>query len=678
MEKICPINASLVGASRAIPLEHHNISCEIIDINPNEDISYILNDLLSFPGQKKKAHQLIAYRNGYRWEPNHVPFKGNTLSHRICDNGIYLVTGGLGGIGLSLCNSIAQLAISPTFILCSRALVILQSDWDTIAADHSHPSHTKIGQLIKLKELGAKIVWYQADIGNYNEVDPLIRYCKSTFGTIHGLIHSAGIAGGGLLQLKTREKAHQVLLSKIHGTYHLAKALQEFNLDFVVFMSSIASITGEQGQIDYCAANSCLDAFANTHLFHTKFLLSINWNTWREIGMSVDTKRPKDLNLFSRGNTIKPSQGQACFLKALFGRCSNLIVSNYSLEEYSRLIINNELIAEEEHKVSRDTLNINHKIQAPLGELEQRLAKLWQDNLHIVEIGRKDDFFALGGHSLKGLGLIEQINTSFKTHLSIQHLYQAPTIAKLARIIESNNIENQIEIVVPLKKGDSKQPPFFFCHPASGMVCCFKDFTSYWNYPISLYGLQDPSIASGKMLFDSISSMAKEYIQAIKKIQPHGPYFLVGYSFGGTLMHEVAHILLSQNERVGLLAMIESWCIFSTKQKSKKHFIDGYLPKELQANKDLVNLAWERMELLLNHKPTKIHQDMVLFKAMDLNKDYSDIENSLNGWAQYNSGKIICHTINANHDTIIHKGSHLIAQQLIKYRDIQCELKQFV
>lgn len=671
-ERICPINTSLLGASRVIPLEHRNISCELIDLNANENVSLILNDLLSSAGQKQKKspHKLTAYRNGYRWEISYLPIQNKPQSNRLSNHGAYLVTGGLGGIGLSLCKTIARHTVSPTFILCSRSAIPSQSSWKSIAIDSTHPYHTKIVQLQQLKELGAHIMCYQVDIGNYEEVNNLVTFCKRKLRHINGLIHAAGIAGGGLIQLKTKEAAHRVLVSKIHGTYHLAKAFQEFNFDFVVFMSSIASITGEQGQIDYCAANACLDSFAHSRLFHTQYPLSINWNTWRDIGMSVETKRPEDMNLFSRGNTLSPLQGQELFLQALTSRSANLIASNYNVEEYAQLVRENNPVADKEHKVSRETFQINHEFKAPQGVIEKQLAKLWQENLHIAGIGRDDDFFALGGHSLKALNLIEQINTSLETHLSIQHLYQTPTIAQLAEVIDTNRDQSEINIVVPLKKINTKQHPFFFCHPASGMIYCFNDLISHWDYPISVYGLQDPSIASGTLLFNSIETMAEAYMSAIKKIQPHGPYFLIGYSLGGTLMHEIAHLLKKNNESIGLLAMIDSWCTFSTQQKSKTHFIETYLSKELQANKELANLAWDRMKLLVHHKPSKIHQDMVLFKASDLNKDYLDINDSLNGWRQYNSGQIICHTIKANHDTIIREGCISLVQNLIKYRDI--------
>lgn len=671
-ENICPANATLIGATRVIPLEHPNISCELVDISVNEDMTYMLHDLVnrSVISQKNKEHQLIAYRNGYRWDISYLPVKVKHGSTRLVDNGVYLVTGGLGGIGLTLCITITRQVSNPTFILCSRTAVIDECEWVAIANDSEHPFYQKIVHLQRLKELGANIYWQQTNIGNYEETLHLITLCKTHFGIINGVIHAAGIASGGLLQLKKKEDAQKVILSKVNATYNLARTLKDFRLDFVMLMSSIAAITGEPGQFDYCAANSCLDAFANSCLFNTESLLSINWNTWCDVGMSVNTTRPEDINLFERGNTITPSQGQELFLKALSDGGSNFIVSNMSVEDYSKLQINTQALIEDDNQASRDTLDLRQDFKAPMGEIENHLAKLWQSNLHIANIGREDDFFDLGGHSLKALNLIQQINNSLQTRLSIQHLYQEPTIKKLASVIANNNEDIQAQIVIPLKNSNSNYYPFFICHPISGMIYCFKDLTADWNVPVPLYAIQDPSIVTGQLQFDSIISMAKAYLSAIKKVQPHGPYFLVGYSLGGTVMYEVAQLLQAQNEPIGLLALIESWCKFSPQQKSMDYTENSGLLNELQESKELLALAWKRMELLLNHVPTKANLDMVLFKAAELSQDYQVIEDALNGWAIYNTGQIVCHTINANHDTIIRKGCKFIVQKLIEYKDI--------
>jgi len=681
-EDIYPINASIVGAGRVIPLEHHQISCELIDINLNETPDAIKNILIdivnsSISDKKDAKYSVFAYRNGYRWVPFYSPNHTRAPINRLTDNGVYLVTGGLGGIGLEICYSIANSIKTPTFILCSRSPTAPESDWRAIGVNPAHPDHRKIARLQKLKELGATIYCLQADIGIYDEVEDLIKFCKTKLGRINGVIHAAGIPGGGLMVLKTKLTAYSVLRPKIHGTYHLAKATKDLELDFVVLMSSIASVVGEKGQVDYCGANACLDAFAHTNLFKSKFIASINWNTWREVGMSAEVARPKELNLFARGNDISPLQGQELFLKALSCRNSNIIISNYDLDKhYDATLIENTDSSNEDNKALRDNCNIRDEYIAPENDVEDRLANLWQQHLHIDKIGRNDDFFALGGHSLKALNIIENINRTLGAKLSIQHLYQAPTIAKISQIIHSSNKDNKIEVVIPLKKGIAEHPPFFFCHPASGMIYCFKKLISGWQSPIPLYGLQDPSVASGTLLFDSIHSIAQNYMEAIKKVQPQGPYYLIGYSFGGTVVHEIAHLLKQRNEPIGLLAMIEGWCVFSKDQQKKNHFINTYLANELQEHRGLAEQAWSRMELLIKHQPSRIHQDMLLFKSTDLSEDYLYVNDQYNGWSTFNSGKIICHAIKSNHATIIEEGAGFITRCLFDHMDILNELKK--
>lgn len=658
-DNIAPVNATLIGVCNVIPLEHRQLAYQLIDIERNElpqklksCFADIINNCLD--QEYKLAQSVIAYRNNYRWGITYAPIPNTQLLSRLTDNGTYLITGGLGGIGLTISETIATHAHQPTLILCSRSPCIHETEWLCILNNNSHPDYYKIAQLQKLKERGATIVWKQIDISDDKAVETLIENLKNKYEKINGIIHAAGVPGGGLTQLKSKTIAQEIFLPKIHGTYHLARATQALPpLDFVMLMSSIASITGEQGQLDYCSANACLDAFANANLFQSNFTISLSWNTWREIGMSVDTERSDEINLFDRGNDIASEEGQLLFLKALSYPYNHLIVSNYDLEQYKNLILQNVFHSNCDISVSRDDLNINHQYTEPQNTLEKQMARLWQDNLKINAIGRDDDFFTLGGHSLKALSLIEKINSTCKCSLSIQHLYKAPTIALLCKQINSNDKNNHIDIVVPMKQNTKNEIKIFFCHPASGMIYCFNPLVSQWQLPISIYGLQDPSISAGNLLFESISAIADSYASAIRKIQPNGPYFLAGYSFGGTVVYEIAHILKQKNQDIGLLALIEGWCVFSKQQLNKNHFITNFLSTEIKATNDLADLSWERMQLLLKHLPSQTKQDMVLFKAMQLTDDYRSIDDPLNGWAKYNQGNIICHHIQANHETIM-------------------------
>ena len=568
------------------------------------------------------------------------------------DNGTYLITGGLGGIGLALSEVIATKASNPTLILCSRSVSIPESEW-VLLCKTLHISFIKKFCVLKNYKHLVQKQTFQLDTSNSNEVESLFHLIKNKFKKLNGIIHSAGIAGAGLAQLKLKNSAHQVFLPKIYGTYHLAKASKQLPpLDFVVLMSSIAAISGEQGQIDYCGANACLDAFATSNLFHSNVTLSINWNTWREVGMSVSVDRPDDMNLFERGNSIGIKEGQSIFLSALSHCYPNVIVSNYDVQDYITLLHEDKHSnLESTNKILRETLGVQNLYSAPANEIETSLATLWQDHLQINMIGRNDDFFALGGHSLKAISLIERINKKHNSSLSIQHLYQSPTIAKISQLL--NNKNQSIDTVVKLKSSDINHPVIFFIHPVSGMIYCFNSLVSQLTIPASIYAIQDPSISKTKLQYRSVLEMAKYYASQIKKIQPNGPYFLIGYSLGGTLAYEIANIFKNQNETIGLLGLIESWCIFSKPQRDEQHFIYNYLSYELQASKELAQLAWARMDLLLNHKPTKLQQDMVLFKASEPGEDYFAMNDPLNGWTEFNSGIITCHSVNASHNSII-------------------------
>jgi NAD(P)-dependent dehydrogenase (short-subunit alcohol dehydrogenase family) len=124
-----------------------------------------------------------------------------------------------------------------------------------------------------------------------------------TFGPIHGLIHAAGVAGGGILQLKERDAAARVMAPKVEGTLVLESVLRDEPLDFVLLCSSVASLVGGFGQVDYCAANAFLDAYALRAASSKGLLtLSVNWDAWREVGMAVNTavparSRPRELSL---------------------------------------------------------------------------------------------------------------------------------------------------------------------------------------------------------------------------------------------------------------------------------------------------------------------------------------------------------------------------------------------
>lgn len=520
-----------------------------------------------------------------------------------------------------------------------------------------------------MKALGATCDFYAVDIGQFQALKAVVDECYARFGKINGVIHCAGVPGGGVVQLKSKEKVHDVFSPKVHGAYNLARALKKISPDFVVFMSSIVALTGEPGQVEYCGANACLDTFATSALFFPAFVCSINWNTWTEVGMAVDAANSEEISFIGRGNDLSTAQGQSLFLEILQKNIPNIAISNFDVNltdpKFSqKLSITNMSNV----GVARQDLNVAKAYLAPSNRVESKLAQLWQETLGVKEVGCLDDFFELGGHSLKALGLIEKINKAFDCKLTINHLLHAPTIKELSSNI-MHGIKNQpLDVLLPLKLRKKIPPYLFLCHPASGMTYCFDSFVMQYDFSASIYGLQDPSIGTDKMLYDSLHAMAKAYLVAIKKIQPQGPYLLLGYSFGGNVLYEVAHLLQQQDEKIGLLALIDSWASTAHAQQSELHFREMFLCFHHGLPVRLVDLAWERMKLLFNYIPSKMNQEMVLFKANRLLDGYKEIEHTVNGWSNYNSGKIICYKLDADHETIMNvENSQKLLNILVKH-----------
>jgi amino acid adenylation domain-containing protein len=447
-ETMAPVNATLIGAVRVIRQEHRAFQFRLLDFPCDELLianpklaSYLIDACLhqSWNGQQT----ISAYRHGYGWDSTYTEVKTVAKKTRFKDEGVYLITGGLGGMGLSLSEAIAKTVVKPKLILLSRSPVIPELEWNAILANTQHPLYEQIRGLKKLQDLGAVLFWRQTDVGELDSLAAAVTYYQKKLGVIDGVIHAAGVAGNGLMQLKTKEMAENVFTPKVQGTYNLAKALQGLSLDFVVLMSSIATITGEKGQIDYCGANACLDAFASSRFFSAKWVCSVNWNTWRDVGMTVKAQRPQGINYFGRGNDISPQQGQQLFLQVMECQTSNVVISNYNPERYtSQLFHSDEQSNSASSNMTCDALNVADDSIASQDGVEKELVRIWQESLGIEAIGLHDDFFALGGHSLCALSLIEKINKAFNSSISIQHLYHAPTMAQLSQAIQ-NEINNR-------------------------------------------------------------------------------------------------------------------------------------------------------------------------------------------------------------------------------------------
>lgn len=185
------------------------------------------------------------------------------------------------------------------------------------------------------------------------------------------------------------------------------------------------------------------------------------------------------------------------------------------------------------------------------------LTPIWQRVLQLSSIDVEDDFFDLGGDSLLALQLFTEIAQACNRELPPVTIYQARTIAALAALLEQP-VTPRFPSLVPLKEG-AKKPPVFIAHGLGGSVIDFFQPVKHLETDHSIYGMQARGIDGVDEPLDRIEDMASFHIDAIRNVQPRGPYALIGYSLGGLVALEMAQQLSGSGEKIALLAMLDAY-----------------------------------------------------------------------------------------------------------------------
>jgi enterobactin synthetase component F len=201
----------------------------------------------------------------------------------------------------------------------------------------------------------------------------------------------------------------------------------------------------------------------------------------------------------------------------------------------------------------------------PVTETEKKLAALWQQVLKIGHVGLDDNFFELGGDSLNAAEMAALFAEWFEMPLPLGSLFEAPTITALAALIEDKSEQpGPLSVVLPLRKlSGTSQLPLFCIHPIIGFSMGFSSLLQFLDPKIPVYGLQSRGLEPGVNLPDSIEEIASDYLDHIRRIQPEGPYRLIGRSLGGLIGHSIADQMQAQGLQVELLAMIDTYVFTS-------------------------------------------------------------------------------------------------------------------
>ena len=459
-EVLCPGKAFVLGPCKVIQQEYPNIVCRSIDIvipeTENWQQEKLIDQLLA-EFMVQSSDRVVAYRGNYRWVQTFEPVSlDGTVEAKpqFRERGVYLITGGLGGVGLLNAEYLAK-TVQAKLILIGRSAFPDRDEWSQWLSDYGDQDSVsrKILKLQELEALGAEVLVVKADVTNREQMEAAITHANNRFGQINGVIHNAVESQQEFFAQKTLETGRIFLAPKVIGTIILDHLFKDTELDFFVLTSSQASVVGGIGLVEYTAECAFIDAFAYYSASKNgRFIKSINWNRWNtpEWMTQTNSDRVSELTLEEAGLTLE--EGMEAFRRILFfSTIPQVIVSR---SDFNNLINRNLInlkdtlnaLEEEFTKVRRNKPthprpNLINAYIAPRTEIEQILSEIWQEIFSIEQVGIHDNFFDLGGDSLVATIVISRLRKTFNIELSHQRFFDEPDIAELALVIKEMILE---------------------------------------------------------------------------------------------------------------------------------------------------------------------------------------------------------------------------------------------
>jgi NAD(P)-dependent dehydrogenase (short-subunit alcohol dehydrogenase family) len=452
--------ATALGPCQVMSREYPELTCRIVDLARADvqrgDETSLVQSLLS--ELDSESDDVVAYRGGKRWVRiwEAVQLGHSTPANRLRRHGVYLITGGFGGIGLVLGEHLAK-AYQAKLVLVSRSPLPPRDQWRSRRAEFDEPVQRKIEKVLTWEDWGAEVLTASANVGHEDEMAEVLEAAVERFGKLDGVIHAAGVAGGGLIQLKAPEQPSPVLTPKVQGTRILERLTRPQNLDFFVLCSSVDAVLAPFGQSDYCAANAFLDAFAHESVGKGRGrVISINWDTWAEVGMAVNTAVPEELAAARKEtlrHAIRPEEGVRAFERIVNSEFPQVVISTTDWTGRQERARTASLTAEQTDAESSASPTpqaerharpeLENEYVAPTNEIEAALVEYYQDEMGIAPVGVEDNFFALGGHSLIMMRLAARVREGMDVELTLQDFFEHPTVAQIGHVILEKMISEE-------------------------------------------------------------------------------------------------------------------------------------------------------------------------------------------------------------------------------------------
>ncbi len=467
----------LFGMGKVIQLENPYLSCRTIDLDNDIQAELLVEELTAETNQ-----YTVAYRNGIRMveviSESDVTTQGEIP---IKNEGVYLITGGLGKIGMLVARAITE-QWNVRLILTSRTKLPSEEQWDENLLKDKSTIKELVAEIQKLRSNGSSVEVYSADISNPHEVAQLSQEISNKYGSLDGIIHCAGVGVGSKgvnLAEMTEEILYETFLPKVEGTYLLSRLAKKYKVDFLALFSSVITILGQNGTSNYLAANAFLDAYSFELRRRGIPAISLCWPVWMDTVSNLDEVHKEKLlfDMISTSNAIK------ALFRALRSQDPRIYIGNLNKKSHIFQLtemlpfqfddkICNSINAEkgestliEKKQEEPNTTAIFLREKSPNRE-EQIVIDAIAVVLGYNQLNENDNFFEIGGDSISAMKIIQQINQKLDLELKVSDLFKNLIIKDfldfvlcLYRIRWENGVENMHKCKVTQARGRKLPAP---------------------------------------------------------------------------------------------------------------------------------------------------------------------------------------------------------------------------
>ncbi|MER5950470.1 type I polyketide synthase [Streptomyces sp. NPDC001904] len=452
------VHATLFGLAKVIGQEYDATDVFCLDIAEDTDAEAVCTELLG-----ARTPTLVALRDGLRYvaqlAPAHLGEEPTGTPMR--SGGVYLITGGLGGLGLTVADHLSRTVPGVRLALVGRTRLPEREEWAEVT---DAKLRSQIDALRTLADNGAVVRSFSGDVTDEAAMERVVAEVRGELGPIGCIVHAAGVAGDGFLFRKDAETFRRTLDPKVLGANVLDRVTQDDPPDYMVNFGSTVAIFGAAGQSDYTAANAYLDAFAEQRGARGRRTVTIDWSDWLDTGMAFDHGVQQDQGFF---RSVSIEDGLSSFEEILASTRTSVVVGEINYPKLGRsdglthMLRSAPLVlaAPIEQAItaarSADTastesaptvpsdegLKLFGKEDGEFSDTERALAGIWAREVGLSELNVHDTSFALGVDSLAALRIAQSIQKVLDIRVSMVDLYRYVTVADLAEYLDTRDAQ---------------------------------------------------------------------------------------------------------------------------------------------------------------------------------------------------------------------------------------------